>query len=183
MSIGARTRRKLAAIRLLSLDLDGVLTDGGLYYTDAGDEMRKFDVKDGMGIKLALRAGIAVAIVTASTSPAIAHRGRRLGLEHVLLGVEDKLAAVQALCGRMGIALGEVAHLGDDVNDLPLLAAVGLPLAVADATPSVRRAAAYAARRPGGQGAVREICELLIAARKTRGVGKMGKMGSESNLK
>ena len=172
MPIRAEIRRRLAAVRLLSLDLDGVLTDGGLYYTDAGDEMRKFDVKDGMGIKLAMRTGVIVAIVTASSAPAIAHRGLRLGLEHILVGVEDKLAAIGGLCRRLGFTLNDVAHLGDDINDLPLLAAVGLPLAVADAVPFVRKAAAHVTKRPGGHGAVREICDMLVAARRTRGVGR-----------
>jgi 3-deoxy-D-manno-octulosonate 8-phosphate phosphatase (KDO 8-P phosphatase) len=175
MPIKAATRRKLATIRLLSLDLDGVLTDGGLYYTDAGDEMRKFDVKDGMGIKEALRRGVIVVIVTASTAPAIAHRGRQLGLEHVLLGVEDKLAAIQGLCRRLGLTLNDVAHLGDDINDLPLFAAVGLAVAVADAMPALRQAAAHVTARRGGQGAVREICDLLIETREHAALGKRRK--------
>jgi 3-deoxy-D-manno-octulosonate 8-phosphate phosphatase (KDO 8-P phosphatase) len=172
MAITAALRRKLANVRLLSLDLDGVLTDGGLYYTAEGDEIRKFDVKDGLGLKLLLAAGISVAIVTTSDIPAIRHRGRRLGIEHVFLGVEDKVGTIATLADKLGIELAQVAHVGDDINDLPLLEKVGLGLAVRDARPEVRAMAAYVARRSGGQGAVREICDLLLSARARLAVGK-----------
>ncbi|MBT3553477.1 MAG: HAD-IIIA family hydrolase [Rhodospirillaceae bacterium] len=160
-------RGRLAGLKLLSLDTDGVLTDGGLYYTDAGDEMRKFNVKDGMGMQMLRRAGVEVVIITASSAPAIAHRGHRLGLEHVYLETEDKLAALVGLCDKMGIDLDQVAHMGDDVNDLPVLQAVGCPLSVQDAMPMARDAALYVTKKNGGNGAVREVCDLIISVKQS----------------
>lgn len=160
-------RQRLAGLKLLSLDTDGVLTDGGLYYTDAGDEMRKFNVKDGMGMQMLRRAGVEVVIITASNAPAIAHRGHRLGLEHVYLETEDKLATLVGLCDKMGIDLNQVAHMGDDVNDLPVLDTVGCPLSVKDAMPVARDAALYVTQKNGGDGAVREVCDLIIRVKQS----------------
>ena len=156
---------RLAGVNLLSCDVDGVLTDGGLYYDDEGRQLRKFAVKDGMGLQRVRAAGVEVALISAGTSASIRHRGEALGLRHVLLGVEDKLSALDGLCRELGLYLSDVAHVGDDLNDLPVFEAVGLPLAVADAVPEVLAAAAYVAERKGGEGAVREICDLLAAAR------------------
>ena len=156
---------RLAAVRLLTLDVDGVLTDGGLYYTDDGVIMRRFNVKDGLGIKRVQAAGIAVALISAGPACGIERRGRDLGIAHVYSGVGDKLAKATMLCGELGYELAEVAHVGDDLTDLPLLAAVGCPLTVADAVPEVREAAVFVTERGGGNGAVREICDLLLAAR------------------
>jgi 3-deoxy-D-manno-octulosonate 8-phosphate phosphatase (KDO 8-P phosphatase) len=161
-------RERLAEIKLLTLDVDGVLTDGAVYYTDDGKQLRKFNVKDGMGIKIAMAAGVAVALVSQSTTPSISHRGEQLGIGRVLLGVEDKLAAVTGICGEMGIALDCVAHVGDDLNDIPLLGAVGCPMTVADAAPEVMELAAFVSERGGGGGAVRQICELLARAKEGR---------------
>ncbi len=158
-------QKRLAGIKLLTLDVDGVLTDGGVYYADDGAQLRKFNVKDGMGIKIAMAAGVAVALVTQSTTPSIRHRGEQLGVDHVLLGVEDKLAAVSGICGEMGIALDCVAHVGDDVNDLALLGAVGCPMTVADAVAEVLERVVFVSEHGGGGGAVRQICELLARAK------------------
>lgn len=155
---------RLCAVRLLSLDVDGVLTDGGLYYTDDGHQFRKFNVKDGMGMQRVRQLGIEVAIVSAGPSPAIRHRGDSLGLRHVLSGVSNKLETVAGLCEDLGIDLVQAAHVGDDVNDVPLLEAVGCPLSVADGVPEARAAAVFVTERRGGDGAVREICDLLVAA-------------------
>ena len=156
-------KSRLGSLKLLSLDTDGVLTDGGMYYTDAGDEMRKFNVKDGMGMQMLRRAGVEVVIITASASPAIAHRGHRLGIEHVYLETEDKLAALVGLCDKLGIDLDQVAHMGDDVNDLPVLEAVGCPLSVCGGMQVARDAALYVTQKNGGDGAVREVCDLIIS--------------------
>lgn len=158
-------KAKLKDIRLLSLDVDGVLTDGGLYYADDGSQLRKFNVKDGMGMQMARKAGVEVAIITASDTPSITHRGHKLGLSEVHVGVEDKLATLTEMAGRLGIPLSRVAHMGDDVNDIPVLERVGLPLTVADAVPEVLRRVAHVTRRKGGEGAVREICDLIVAAK------------------
>lgn len=155
---------RLRAVKLLSLDVDGVLTDGGLYYTDDGHQFRKFNVKDGMGMQRVRKLGIEVAIVSAGPSPSIRHRGETLGLRHVFTGVSNKLETVAGLCEDLGIDLIQTAHVGDDVNDVPLLEAAGCPLSVADAVPEARDAAVFVTERRGGDGAVREICDLLIAA-------------------
>ena len=153
------------SIRLVSLDCDGVMTDGRLYYGDDGTQMRAFHVRDGVGIKMLMDAGIKVAFITGSRTQAIERRAKDLGVAHCLTGIEDKLAALQALCGGLGIGLEAVAHLGDDVNDLPVLARVGLPATVWDSMQAVRAAARIVTARAGGDGAVREFCERLLDAR------------------
>ncbi len=158
-------RARLAAVRLLSVDVDGVLTDGGVYVHDDGSQMRKFNIKDGMGLQLLQRAGIAVAIVTAATTPAVRHRMERLGIHHLCLGVEDKLAALDGLRVEVGLDWPAIAHIGDDVNDLPVLRKVGCPLTVADAVDAAIAAAIHITTRRGGDGAVREICDLLLSLR------------------
>jgi 3-deoxy-D-manno-octulosonate 8-phosphate phosphatase (KDO 8-P phosphatase) len=168
MGVAVKAKQRLAAVQLLCFDLDGVLTDGGLYYTDAGDELRKFDVKDGLGIKAVLAAGVKVAVITGSDAPAIQHRCRRLGIAHVLTGVDDKLAAFKQLCADLEVNPARAGYLGDDVNDLAILGLVGLPMAVADAMPQVKAAAAYVTRAIGGRGAAREVCDLILGARPAR---------------
>lgn len=148
-------------IKLLALDVDGVLTDGGLYYTDAGEELKKFNVKDGMGLKVVMDLGLEVAIISASTSRSTHHRARKLGIPHVLTGVEDKLAALRNLIAALGVTLEQVAFIGDDLNDLPVLREVGFPLTVADAAAPNLALAAYVTTRAGGCGAVREVCDLI----------------------
>ena len=156
--------QRLTGIRLLTLDVDGVLTDGGLYYADDGSQLRKFNVKDGLGIKRAQSAGVVVALVTASHTPSILHRAKALGIEHVRLGIEEKATAVEDLCRKCAILASDVAHMGDDLNDLPVFGMVGLALTVADAVNPVREAADYVSVLGGGQGAVREICDLIVGA-------------------
>jgi 3-deoxy-D-manno-octulosonate 8-phosphate phosphatase (KDO 8-P phosphatase) len=157
-------RQALAQVKLLVTDVDGVLTDGGLYYTADGAELKKFHVKDGQGMQLVQRAGIVVAMVTGSAAPAVLHRARVLGIQHVFTGVQDKLAVVTTLCTHLGLTLAQVAYVGDDVNDLAAMQAVGCPLTVADAMPANRACALYVTALPGGQGAVRELCSLLLQA-------------------
>lgn len=159
----AALRRRLKSIRLLTLDVDGVLTDGGLYYGDDGSVSRKFTVHDGVGINRVRALGVEVAFVSAGKTRSIHHRARALGVRHVLSGVADKHTEVVKLCRKLGVALAAVAHVGDDLNDLSLLRAVGLPLSVPNAVPEVRAFAHYVTRRSGGEGAVREICDLWTA--------------------
>lgn len=156
---------RLAQVRLLSMDLDGTLTDGGLYYAEDGSELRKYYVRDGMGIKMVQAVGIQTAIVTMSTTPAISKRAERLSIEHLVLGSRDKVAALVGICQKMGISLDQVAHIGDDVNDLELLQVVGCPVAVADAIEPVRTVAAWVTPNCGGAGAVRDLCDRLLAVR------------------
>ncbi len=152
-------------VALLVLDVDGVLTDGRLWYGDGGEALKAFHVRDGYGIKRLLAAGVSVAVISGRSSPAVALRMRELGVTEVLQGVEDKGAALEALLARLKVAPGDCACLVDDAPDLPLLRAVGLPAAVADAEPEVLAAARHVTRRPGGAGAVREFCDWLLAAR------------------
>ncbi len=162
-------RSRLSEIELLAMDVDGVLTDGGLYYTDSGEELKKFNVKDGQGIKLLIQSGIEVAIVTASASSSTLHRAKKLGITHTFLAVEDKLSALKGLCEKLNLSLAQVAYVGDDVNDLRVMQAVGCPLTVADAMPENRASAVYVTKLAGGQGAVREICDILVQFRSQSG--------------
>jgi len=161
--------RQLSKVRLLSLDVDGVLTDGGLYYADDGRIQRKYNVKDGVGIQRAMKAGVQVAIISAGVSGSVPERAATLGIAHVFTGVDDKRAVLQQLCETLGVELNETAHIGDDINDVPLLQAVGCPIAVADAQPEAFEAANIITERNGGAGAVREICDALVKAHGTPG--------------
>lgn len=159
------TELRLANIKLLSLDVDGVMTDGGLYYTDEGVQFRKFNVKDGLGIKRAIKAGVQVCIISASKQLSTIERAEHLGIAHVRIGAEDKLAALREIAGGLGVDLQEVAHMGDDLTDVALMGHVGLSLTVADAVDEAIAAARYVASKPGGAGAVREICDMLVRGR------------------
>ena len=159
--------RHLARVRLLSIDVDGVMTDGGLYYTDEGRISRKYNVKDGVGIKRAMEAGIHIAIISAGLSGSVSERAATLGIDHVFTGVEDKLSVLTELCAELDIGLDEAAHIGDDLNDIPVMDAVGCPIAVADAQPETWEAALIITERNGGDGAIREICDALVKAHET----------------
>ncbi|HEX6959331.1 MAG TPA: HAD hydrolase family protein [Ferrovibrio sp.] len=150
-------------IKLLSLDLDGTLTDGGLYYAEDGSELRKYFVQDGFGIVAVMRAGIEVALITQSDTPSIGRRIEKLNIRHGYMNIHDKLPKLKEICAATGIGLDEVCHVADDLNDLELMQAVGLPVAVANARPQVKAAAAYVTEAAGGHGAVREVCDLLLA--------------------
>lgn len=164
VEISAELQACFAQVKMLVLDVDGVLTDGGLYYTETGEELKKFNVKDGLGIKLVMAAGIHVAIISAGFSAATLHRAKRLGIESVFTGIENKLDTLEDLCAQLGVPLSQVAYVGDDLIDLPILERVGCPLTVADAMPANQAIACYITQRGGGQGAVREVCDLLLAA-------------------
>ncbi len=153
-----------AAIRLLVLDVDGVLTDGRLYYGPNGETLKVFHVHDGHGIRALHEAGIAVAVISGRSSRAVQRRCRELGIRHVLQGIEDKLAAFESLIRRLGVPPEACACVGDDVVDVPLMRAVGLAYAVPNAHPAARRVAHRTTRLPGGRGAVREVCDSLLRA-------------------
>jgi 3-deoxy-D-manno-octulosonate 8-phosphate phosphatase (KDO 8-P phosphatase) len=162
-----RRRTDVAArVRLLVLDVDGVLTDGRLYYGARGEALKVFHVRDGLGLKLVAAAGITVAVISGRRSGMTVKRCRELGVQHLLQGVEDKLAAFETLRGRLGVAPRACACVGDDVPDVPLMHEVGLAFAVADAHPHARNAAHVVTRLPGGAGAVREVCDYLLEARR-----------------
>jgi 3-deoxy-D-manno-octulosonate 8-phosphate phosphatase (KDO 8-P phosphatase) len=157
---------RAARIRLLVLDVDGVLTDGGLDYGAAGEETKRFFVQDGLALVAARRAGLAVAVISGRASAAVTRRMTELGVTEVHQAVQDKAAAVESVMGRLGLRAAEVAVMGDDLPDLPLMKQAGLALAPANAVTEVRRAADWVARRAGGAGAVRDAVEMLLKARK-----------------
>ncbi len=161
----ARRATPLARIELLVLDVDGVLTDGRLYFSGSGEEFKTFHVRDGHGIKLLMQSGVAVAAVSGRRSPAVTARMRELKVRNVVQGCADKVAALRDLARRLDIDPLACACLVDDTPDLPLMAAVGFAAAVADAHPLVLSAAHWISRTPGGRGAVRELCDALLRAR------------------
>jgi 3-deoxy-D-manno-octulosonate 8-phosphate phosphatase (KDO 8-P phosphatase) len=152
------------AIRLLILDIDGVLTDGRLYFDAKGETLKVFHVRDGHGLKMAQRGGLEVAMVSGRRSDAAFHRARELGISRFFEGVRDKVAILEELLAALNLAPAEVAAVGDELVDLPLFHRVGLGVAVADAVPEVRAAAHWITSLPGGSGAVREVCDLLLKA-------------------
>lgn len=153
---------RLEQIRLLLLDVDGVMTDGRIIYDDRGAETKAFDVKDGHGIKLLQRAGIRVGIITGRQSPVVDQRARELGIELVYQGAKDKLVPFLEILQKTGLSAEQVAYMGDDLPDLPVLRRVGFAATVADALEDVKPHVHYVTKRSGGCGAVREICDLLL---------------------
>ena len=150
-------------VRMLILDVDGVLTDGRLYYGPDGIEIKAFHARDGSAIKRLLAAGIGVAIISGRTSEAVRRRVAELGIPYLYAGAEDKAAALEALCGAAAVDAGDMAHVGDDLADLALFERVGLAFAVHDAHPDVLARADHVTQSAGGHGAVREVCDLLLA--------------------
>jgi len=155
----------LRKIRALVLDVDGVLTDGGMYYGPGGEGLKRFNVKDGLGLRLVQDAGIVIALISGENSEILKRRAEKLKIDHVFVGVEDKLQTLKDFLGPRNIGLDEAAYVGDDLNDLSALKAVALPVAVADAVLQVRKAVKWITTRRGGDGAVREVCDLLLASR------------------
>jgi 3-deoxy-D-manno-octulosonate 8-phosphate phosphatase (KDO 8-P phosphatase) len=168
-----RTQKKparslLRDIRLLATDADGVLTDGGMYYAESGDEWKKFNTRDGMGIKLLQKAGLITAIVTQERTRMVARRAEKLAIPEVHQGAFDKLSVIRDMATRPGISLRQVAYIGDDVNDMEALQAVGLSAAPADGLPQVLKVVDYVCRHKGGEGAVRELVEMILEAQQPR---------------
>lgn len=157
-------RRRAARIRCLFLDIDGVMTDGKLYLGPDGVEFKAVSVRDGLGIKLLLRAGVEVAVISGRPSLAMQRRLDFLGVQHVFLDTEDKLPAYEAILKKLGIRDDQCAHLGDDLPDLPLFRRVGLALTVADAHPRARLEAHWISALRGGDGAIREAADLILEA-------------------
>ena len=160
------SRKAAAGIRLLVLDVDGVLTDGRLYFGPQGEALKLFHVRDGHGIRQLDQAGIEVAVISGRRSKMVDLRCHELGVSHVYQGVDDKISAFQRLCSRLDIEASACACVGDDVLDVPLMRTVALAFAVADAHPEARRAADIVTTLPGGCGAVREVCDYLLAGRR-----------------
>jgi len=161
VTVAQRARR----VRLLCVDVDGVLTDAGMYYGPDGEVLKKFNTRDGMGLARVREAGVAVAIISGEDSAIIHARAAKLKIDDVFCNASNKRSAIDTLCERHHLELQQVAFVGDDLNDLSALECVGLACAVSDAAEPVKAIAHYVTERRGGDGAVREVCELLIAAR------------------
>lgn len=153
---------KIAPIELLMLDVDGVMTDGGIYYDDNGDELKRFDVRDGHGIKLLMRGGIDVAIVTGRRSRVVEHRARNLGITLVYQGALDKSTVFDEILEKTGLTAKKAAFMGDDIIDLPALTRAGFSITVPDGAPEVISRADYVTKKAGGHGAVREAVEVIL---------------------
>ena len=164
-------RARARGIRLLVLDVDGVLTNGRLYYGANGDELRAFHIHDGLGLKMLRATGVEVAIVTGRTSRAVELRAENLGVPHVFQGVGDKLAVFEQLRKQLTLPAEAVAAMGDDLPDLPVLRRCGLAACVPEAPALVRSHSHYIAEKTGGAGAVRELCELVMVAQGTLEAG------------
>ena len=151
-------------IKLIILDVDGVMSDGRIVIDDNGVESRNFDIKDGMGVVVLMMSGIEVAIITSKKSGAVRHRAEELKIKRFYEGIRKKTEPYEQMLAQLGIADAQVAYVGDDLVDLSMMKRVGFPVAVADAVDEVREAAAYVTRAPGGRGAVREAAEVILKA-------------------
>ena len=154
--------QRLAGIKMLVMDVDGVLTDAGMYYSENGDELKKFNTRDGKGIELLHKAGIKTAIITGENSKIVTRRANKLKIGGLYQGVKDKAAILRSLAAGYALALREIAFIGDDVNDLEVMEIVGLAVSVADGMPQVKRIAHYVTEKRGGEGAVREIADMIL---------------------
>ena len=155
-------REKLKNIKLLLLDVDGVLTDGKIVYTDSGEQIKAFDVKDGHGLKLLMRSGIEVVLITGRESKVVLHRARDLGIQEVYQKVTNKIEIYEKILKEKNLEDIHVGFVGDDLIDIPVLKRVGFSAAVEDAIPEVKEIVDYVTIKKGGEGAVREVCELLL---------------------
>ena len=162
-----KVRQQATGVRLLVLDVDGVLTDGRLQYDAKGRECKVFHVRDGYGIRRVLDAGIDVALLSGRKSTPVIQRAKELGIKHVLLGIQDKVPELRKLADKLGIDLQAVAYVGDDIPDLPCLEVAGLAIAVADAHSELDAVADWHTHSGGGLGAVREVCDLLLSAHRS----------------
>lgn len=155
---------KAARVALMGFDVDGVLTDGTLYYSGRGDELKGFQTRDGHGIRMLADAGVQVALITGRESDIVTRRAQNLGITLVLQGIDDKRAAMEELLSRLGLGFEQAGYMGDDVVDLPLLSACGFSATVADGHPLVLDRVDHVSPFQGGRGAVREVCEFLLSA-------------------
>lgn len=154
-------------IRVIAFDVDGVMTDGGLYLSDSGEEFKRFNTLDGHGLKMLKATGVEIAIITGRRSKCVELRAQNLGIEHVYQGVEHKLGAMVDLLNKLNLPRDAAAYMGDDVVDLTVMRHVGLAISVPDAPPLVHTHSGFITQRRGGHGAVREACELLMSAQGT----------------
>ena len=157
-------QRKAQAIKLVAFDIDGIMTDGRLYFTSLGDEIKAFNVKDGLGLKLLRETGVEVAIITGRTSELVNRRARDLKIGKLIQGREDKKVALNELMQQENLSAEQIAYMGDDLPDLPAIRFAGLGVTVADAMPIIKQHADFITESNGGDGAVREFCDWLLKA-------------------
>jgi YrbI family 3-deoxy-D-manno-octulosonate 8-phosphate phosphatase len=160
-----KPKKVFQELRLFATDVDGVLTDAGMYYGESGEELKKFHTRDGMGIKLLQAQGLITAIITMENTKIVARRGKKLGIPEVFQGAKDKVAVLCHLSEKYGIPFGQMAYIGDDVNDVEALRTVGYAAAPADCVEQVRRVVHYVCKKNGGEGAVREVIDKILAAK------------------
>jgi 3-deoxy-D-manno-octulosonate 8-phosphate phosphatase (KDO 8-P phosphatase) len=163
----ASLEQRASGVRMLVFDVDGVLTDGSLFYDNQGQEYKAFNSRDGHGIKMLRASGVEIGIITGRTSQIVLHRARNLGITHIYQGAEDKLEALQALLQTTGLTAQQVAYMGDDVVDLPVLNRCALAITVPDAPDEVKTRCHVVTRAGAGRGAAREACELIMRAQGT----------------
>jgi 3-deoxy-D-manno-octulosonate 8-phosphate phosphatase (KDO 8-P phosphatase) len=167
MPKGSNHIKKIAAkIKLLILDVDGVLTDNMLYTNDNGEEIKRFNVSDGLGISLALSAGIEIALISGRRSKATAHRASDLKIKHLYLGERNKIKAYGDLKKKLNVKDEEIAYVGDDILDVPVLKKVVLPICVKNTNPTAKRFAKFVTKAKGGEGAVREVIDMILESKK-----------------
>jgi 3-deoxy-D-manno-octulosonate 8-phosphate phosphatase (KDO 8-P phosphatase) len=162
--ISPAVRERAAAVRLMVFDVDGVLTDGSLYYGETGEALKRFHVLDGHGLRLLMEGGLQIALMTGRSGPIVARRAAELGISEVMQGVRDKGAALAELAQRSAVQLNQTGYMGDDIIDLPAMQRAGFAASVPNAPGYVSQAAHWIATQPGGSGAVRECCDLLLAS-------------------
>ena len=156
-------RHQLASIKLFITDVDGVLTDAGMYYSENGDELKKFNTRDAVGLRLLREAGIKVGIITSEDTQIVARRAKKMGIDFLVQGAKDKADELKKILTETGITPEEVAYIGDDINDLTIFSEVGFKACPADGQPAVKAVASYICQTRGGQGAVREIAEMILS--------------------
>lgn len=156
---------KLARVKMLTCDVDGVLTDGGLYYGESGERLKRFNVLDGHGLKQLQKEGIKICFISQSTNQSVKSRAQDLGIDFCLIGVEDKLPVLEKAIAEIGIDISDVVHIADDENDLSLLKAVGTAVTVPNGVPRVKAVCRFVTTAQGGHGAVRELCDVILASR------------------
>lgn len=157
------------SVKAIIFDVDGVLTDGGLYRSDDGQEFKRFHATDGLGIRMLADAGIEIAVITGRESDVVRHRCKELRIEHVVQGAKNKLPAFEALCTTLNLSAAAFAYMGDDIIDLPVMKRVGLALTVPNANAEISAVAHWTSTKAGGNGAAREACELLLKAKNLYG--------------
>lgn len=167
-------QERMASLKLMAFDVDGVLTDGRLWYAADGNELKSFNAHDGHGIKMMREAGIKLAIITSRRSPMVERRARELGVHYCFQGVAAKLSTFNDLLAELNLEAGQAGYMGDDLLDLPVLIRAGFSVSVPDAPAAVRTRVHHVTTRPGGGGAVREVCELILSAQ-----GKLDAMIAE----